>query len=66
MPERPIIVFDVNETLLNLEAICPVFDRVFNDPAGPQPNYVGEDLDVLADQLIARYPAAADGSRPGH
>jgi 2-haloacid dehalogenase len=33
MSERPIIVFDVNETLLDLEAIRPFFDRVFNDPA---------------------------------
>ena len=33
MPERPIIVFDVNETLLNLDAIRPIFDRIFNDPA---------------------------------
>jgi 2-haloacid dehalogenase len=33
MPDRPIIVFDVNETLLDLEAITPFFDRVFRDPA---------------------------------
>jgi 2-haloacid dehalogenase len=33
MPERPIIVFDVNETLLDLDTIRPFFDRVFNDPA---------------------------------
>ena len=33
MSERPIIVFDVNETLLDLETIRPFFDRVFNDPA---------------------------------
>ena len=33
MPERPIIVFDVNETLLDLDTIRPVFDRIFNDPA---------------------------------
>jgi 2-haloacid dehalogenase len=33
MPERPILVFDVNETLLNLDAIRPTFDRIFNDPA---------------------------------
>jgi 2-haloacid dehalogenase len=33
MPERPIIVFDVNETLLNLDALRPTFDRIFNDPA---------------------------------
>ena len=33
MRERPIIVFDVNETLLDLDAISPFFDRVFGDPA---------------------------------
>jgi Putative peptidoglycan binding domain/Peptidase M15 len=33
MPERPILVFDVNETLLNLDALGPAFDRIFNDPA---------------------------------
>ena len=33
MPERPIIVFDVNETLMNLDGVKPVFDRIFNDPA---------------------------------
>lgn len=33
MSERPIIVFDVNETLLDLEATRPVFDRIFSDPA---------------------------------
>ena len=33
MNQRPIIVFDVNETLLDLEAIRPTFDRIFNDPA---------------------------------
>jgi 2-haloacid dehalogenase len=33
MAQQPIIVFDVNETLLNLEAIRPTFDRIFDDPA---------------------------------
>ncbi len=33
MPERPVIVFDVNETLMNLDGIRPTFDRIFNDPA---------------------------------
>src|SRR6201997_2171984 len=33
MSERPIIVFDVNETLLDLDSIRPVFDRIFSDPA---------------------------------
>jgi isopentenyl diphosphate isomerase/L-lactate dehydrogenase-like FMN-dependent dehydrogenase len=30
--------------------------------AGPQPDYVGKDLDVIADRLIERYPAAANVS----
>ncbi len=33
MPARPIIVFDVNETLLDLESLRPTFDRIFHDPA---------------------------------
>ena len=33
MSRRPIIVFDVNETLLDLETIRPTFDRIFADPA---------------------------------
>ncbi|HEY1650954.1 MAG TPA: haloacid dehalogenase type II [Acidimicrobiales bacterium] len=33
MLDRPIIVFDVNETLLDLETIRPTIDRIFNDPA---------------------------------
>jgi 2-haloacid dehalogenase len=33
MPERPIIVFDVNETLLDLDTLQPVFERIFSDPA---------------------------------
>jgi 2-haloacid dehalogenase len=33
VPGRPVIVFDVNETLLDLDALCPTFDRIFNNPA---------------------------------
>jgi len=33
VPGRPVIVFDVNETLLDLDALRPTFDRIFNDPA---------------------------------
>jgi len=32
MSSQPIIVFDVNETLLDLEAIRPTFDRIFETP----------------------------------
>jgi 2-haloacid dehalogenase len=33
MAQRPIIVFDVNETLLDLETLGPTFERIFDDPA---------------------------------
>jgi 2-haloacid dehalogenase len=33
MPERPVVVFDVNETLLDLDSLNPVFARIFSDPA---------------------------------
>jgi 2-haloacid dehalogenase len=33
MPRQPIIVFDVNETLLDLDTLSPAFDRIFGDPA---------------------------------
>jgi 2-haloacid dehalogenase len=33
MTQRPIVVFDVNETLLDLDTISPTFDRIFDDPA---------------------------------
>jgi 2-haloacid dehalogenase len=33
MTQRPSIVFDVNETLLNLETLQPIFQRIFDDPA---------------------------------
>jgi 2-haloacid dehalogenase len=33
VPERPIIVFDVNETLMNLDTLNPTFGRIFGDPA---------------------------------
>lgn len=33
MAQRPIIVFDVNETLLDLETLCPTFERIFDDRA---------------------------------
>jgi 2-haloacid dehalogenase len=33
MSDRPLIVFDVNETLLDLETMAPTFERIFGDPA---------------------------------
>jgi 2-haloacid dehalogenase len=33
MTQRPVIVFDVNETLLDLGTLRPTFDRLFDDPA---------------------------------
>lgn len=31
MPKLPLIVFDVNETLLDLETVTPVFERIFGE-----------------------------------
>ncbi len=31
MAQLPLIVFDVNETLLNLESVTPIFERVFGE-----------------------------------
>jgi 2-haloacid dehalogenase len=33
MTRPPIVVFDVNETLLDLETMNPTFERIFDDPA---------------------------------
>jgi 2-haloacid dehalogenase len=33
MTQQPIIVFDVNETLLDLASIRPTFERIFSDPS---------------------------------
>lgn len=33
MSDRPLIVFDVNETLLDLETMVPIFERIFDDKA---------------------------------
>jgi 2-haloacid dehalogenase len=41
MTQRPIIVFDVNETLLNLETLVPTFDRIFDDPAAMRVWFAG-------------------------
>ena len=74
MPNQPIIVFDVNETLLDLEnapagvrpalrrprrdaalvRVIDVFERRFRVDKS-----VRRDLEEVADQLIARFPAGA-------
>jgi hypothetical protein len=33
---------------------------------GPQPKYIGKDLDEVADQLVERYAEAASASRSGN
>jgi hypothetical protein len=82
MSKQPIIVFDVNETLLDLDTLHPTCDRIpFTDigaavlrmlaatrdvtvgdadplGVGPQPDYIGKDLDAIAGQLIDKYGPA--------
>ena len=31
MPDLPLIVFDCNETLLDLAGVTPTFERIFGD-----------------------------------
>jgi 2-haloacid dehalogenase len=33
MPERPLLIFDVNETLLDLDALAPHFERIYGESA---------------------------------
>ena len=33
MPSLPLVVFDVNETLLDLQTMEPTFERIFGDKA---------------------------------
>jgi 2-haloacid dehalogenase len=39
--DRPIIVFDFNETLLDLETIRPTFGRIFGDPSAMRLSFAG-------------------------
>ena len=34
MADRPLIVFDVNETLLDLQTMEPIFERIFGEKSG--------------------------------
>jgi hypothetical protein len=63
VPERPIIVFDVNETLLDLEAIRPVFDRIFNDPAAMRLCGLCETPAILSSPTLVRN-ASEHGDTP--
>jgi FMN phosphatase YigB (HAD superfamily) len=57
MRKQPIIVFDVNETLLDLEAIRPTFDRIFNDPAATRDITISEaDGAELTDRFATMPP----------
>ena len=46
---RKIIVFDVNETLLNLKALDPLFERIFGN-ASVRTSWFGQ---VLSNSLVA-------------
>ena len=32
MTRAPVLVFDVNETLIDIESLAPLFERIFGDP----------------------------------
>jgi hypothetical protein len=52
------IVFDVNETLLNLETMEPTFERIFSEKSAMR-LWFANDLNDVADQLIARHKGRA-------
>jgi hypothetical protein len=58
------IAFDCNESILDLASIAPVFQRLFRSPGAMrlwfQPQYVGKDLNTVADQIIARNGAGQE------
>ncbi len=41
IPGRPVIVFDVNETVLNLDALRATFEPIFNDRAAKRLRFAG-------------------------
>jgi 2-haloacid dehalogenase len=54
MPQRPLVVCDVNETLLDLGPIRPVFERLFNDPNAMRLRFVN--LITYSEALKAPHP----------
>jgi 2-haloacid dehalogenase len=58
MAALPMIVFDVNETLLNLETMEPTFERIFSEKSAMR-LWFANDLNDVADQLIARHKGRA-------
>ena len=44
---EPVLVFDMNETLLDMSALDPTF------AGGPEPKYQAADLTMLAERVCA-------------
>jgi hypothetical protein len=49
--------FSVDETVKRHKPAQEAYQSVAD--VGPQPDYIGKDLDAIADQLVERYPAMA-------
>ena len=60
MPDPPLIVFDVNETLLDLETMAPTFERVFGDKSAMRLWFSNLILYSAALTLAGRYAPFPD------
>ena len=62
--KRPVIVFDVNETLLDLDSMNPIFERIFNDPAAMRLWFADLILYSEALTIAGVYVPFTDSARP--
>jgi 2-haloacid dehalogenase len=60
MPERPVIVFDVNETLMDLDSLNATFEPIFHDPAAMRLWFANLILDSEALTLAGVYVPFTD------
>ena len=65
MPDLPLIVFDVNETLLNLDTMSPTFERIFGDKAAMRLWFANFILYSAALTVAGRYVPFTDIVTPG-
>ncbi len=72
MTTPPLIVFDVNETLLDLQTMEPIFQRIFGDKSGHAPLvrqfhhvFRGPDCGRLL-RSVHRYRLGRDEDAGGH
>ena len=64
MAALPLIVFDVNETLLDLETMEPTFERIFGDKSAMRLWFA--DLTLMSSKSLERGPPGSASSPATH